>query len=297
MKKLFCVSAAKYSSAYDFEVYHPASLDKPSDHSVMFINEKNCDRIIDVANVRNCIIFHPMTLEIPDAVRRNNLTIPSKNPRTAYCLFFRENHISNAPQKEKMQYVDGTMIAETAVIGKKTVIMPFSYISGEAVIGDNVYIGAGTKIVGKVQIGNNVVIRENTVIGADGLSTDRDENGRAATMPQFGGVRIEDDVQIGALTVIARGAIDDTVIGRGCKIDNSCFISHNVQLGEDTFVVGETIMFGGSKTGKQSFISGNSTIRNKASIGDYATVGMGSVVTKNVEDHSVVLGNPAHTKG
>ncbi len=297
MKKLFCVSAAKYSSAYCFEVYHPASLDKPSDHSVMFINEKNSDRIKDITDVKNCIIFHPTTLEIPDAVRRNNLTIPSKDPRTAYCLFFRENHISNAPQKEKMQYVDGAMIAETAVIGKKTVIMPFSYISGEAVIGDNVYIGAGTKIVGKVQVGNNVVIRENTVIGADGLSTDRDENGRAATMPQFGGVRIEDDVQIGALTVIARGAIDDTVIGRGCKIDNSCFISHNVQLGEDTFVVGETIMFGGSKTGKQSFISGNSTIRNKASIGDYATVGMGSVVTKNVEDHSVVLGNPAHTKG
>lgn len=297
MNQLFCVSAAELSPLHDFEVYHPASLDKPSDHSVMFINEKNIGRIEDIAGVRNCIIFHPTTLVVPDAVRLNNLMIPCEDPRTAYCLFFREHRITNAPRKENMRCVDGAWIAETASVGENSVIMPLAYVGGEVTIGDNVYIGAGTKIVGKVQIGNNVVIRENTVIGADGLSTDRDEDGKAATMPQFGGVRIEDDVQIGALTVIARGAIDDTVIGRGCKIDNSCFISHNVQLGEDTFVVGETIMFGGSKTGKQSFISGNSTIRNKVSIGDYATVGMGAVVTKNVEDHAVVFGNPAHAKG
>ncbi|MBQ3355861.1 MAG: hypothetical protein IJG45_01930 [Oscillospiraceae bacterium] len=297
MNKLFCVSAAAYAPSYDFEVYHPASLDCPSDHSVMFINEKNVGRIDRISEVKNCIIFHPDTLELPESVKKTNLMIPSKDPRTAYCLFFRENHISNAPQKEKMQCIDGAWIAETAVIGENAVILPLAYIGGEVTLGNNVYIGAGAKLVGKVRVGNNVVIRENSVIGADGLSTDRDEEGKAATMPQFGGVRIGDDVQIGALTVIARGAIDDTVIGRGCKIDNSCFISHNVQLGEDTFVVGETIMFGGSKTGRQSFISGNSTIRNKASIGDYATVGMGAVVTKNVEDHAVVFGNPAHAKG
>ena len=71
--------------------------------------------------------------------------------------------------------------------------------------------------MGEIHIGNNVEIRENSVIGADGLSTDRDEEGRALTMPQFGGVIIEDDVKIGALTVIARGAIDYTILKRGTK--------------------------------------------------------------------------------
>ena len=150
-----------------------------------------------------------------------------------------------------------------------------------------------SKLVGEVHIGNNVVIRENSVIGADGLSTDRDENGRALTMPQFGGVIIEDDVQIGALTVIGRGAIDNTILKRGSKIDNSTFISHNVTVGEDTFVVGESIMFGSSSTGKQVLISGNSTIRDGRHIGDKAVIGMGSVVVKNVEDGAVVKGNPA----
>lgn len=296
MKKLFCVSSAKYSSEYSFEVYRPASLDHPGDHAVMFINEKNVGRINEIVGVKDCIIFHPATLEIPQSIKQNNLTIPSADPRTAYCLFFRENRITYLPKKEKMQCVDGAMIAQTAVIGENSTIMPLAYIGGEVTIGDNSYIGAGAKIVGKVRIGSNVVIRENAVIGADGLSTDRDPEGHAATMPQFGGVRIEDDVQIGALTVIARGAIDDTVISRGSKIDNSSFISHNVFVGEDTFVVGETIMFGGSSTGKQAFISGNSTVRNKVAIGDRATVGMGAVVTKNVENGTVVFGNPAHTK-
>ena len=112
-------------------------------------------------------------------------------------------------------------------------------------------------------------------------------------MPQFGGVIIEDDVQIGALTVIGRGAIDNTILKHGSKIDNSTFVSHNVIVGEDTFVVGESIMFGSSSTGKQVLISGNSTIRDGRHIGDKAVIGMGSVVTKNVETGAVVKGNPA----
>ena len=72
-----------------------------------------------------------------------------------------------------------------------------------------VSIGAGSTILLGITIGKNAVI------GADGLSTDRGDNGHALTMPQFGGVVIEDDVQIGALTVIARGAIDNTIIRRG----------------------------------------------------------------------------------
>ena len=104
---------------------------------------------------------------------------------------------------------------------------------------------------------------------------------------------IEDNVQIGALTVIGKGAIDDTVIRAGSRIDNSCFISHNVQIGEDTLVVGETIMFGSSSTGEQTFISGNSTVRDGVAIGKRAMIGMGSVVTKSVPDDGIVKGNPA----
>jgi len=121
----------------------------------------------------------------------------------------------------------------------------------------------------------------------------RKPDGSPATIPQFGGVVIEDNVQIGANTVIARGAIDDTVIHHGSKIDNLCFVSHNVQIGANTFIVGETIMFGSSSTGEQVYISGNSTIREGIHVGDRALVGMGSVVVKPVPDDAIVKGNPA----
>ena len=296
MKKLFCVNAVKYDSSRLFKVYWPASLDKPKDNAVMFVNKKNIHRLDRLNMVKECIVFYPEGAEIPKEVRKRNVLIESADPRTSYCLFFRENNIRYLPDKERCREDRGALIAENAKIGKGTIIMPFAYIGGEAVIGEDSYIGSGSRLVGRIQVGDNVIIRENTVIGADGLSTDRDQEGKAATMPQFGGVIIEDDVQIGANCVIARGAIDDTTIRRGSKIDNSTFISHNVEIGEDTFIVGETIMFGGSSAGNKVFISGNSTIRNKTSIGDGATVGMGSVVVKNVEPGTVVLGNPARAK-
>ncbi len=293
MKEYFRVNVGKYVPGKDFDVVRPASLNNPKDNAVMFIGEKYMDQVEKLRECTACLVFWPESVEIPDDIWTRHCVIKCENPRKGYCLFYRENNITNYPIKEKYKLIDGAFIAETAIIGEDCTIMPGVYIGGQVVIGNHCYVGAGAKLVGEIHIGNNVIIRENSVIGADGLSTNRDETGKAITMPQFGGVTIEDDVQIGALTVIGRGAIDNTILRRGSKVDNSTFISHNVVLGEDTFVVGETIMFGSSSTGERAFISGNATIRDGRHVGADAKVGMGAVVVKNVEDGSVVKGNPA----
>ena len=293
MKEYFRVNVSKYVPGKDFEVVRPASLNNPKDNAVMFISAGYMDHIDAFKKCKACLIFWPAEEPVPDDIAAIHAVCVVMNTRNGYCGFFRDNSITYYPPIEKYEVVNGAYIAETAIVGRNCCILPGAYIGGEVEMGDNCYIGLGTKIVGEVHIGNNVVIRENSVIGADGLSTDRDAEGRALTMPQFGGVVIEDDVQIGALTVIGRGAIDNTILKRGSKVDNSTFISHNVVLGEDTFVVGESIMFGSSSTGKQVLISGNSTIRDGRHIGDKAVVGMGSAVVKNVEDGAVVKGNPA----
>ena len=113
------------------------------------------------------------------------------------------------------------------------------------------------------------------------------------TIPQFGGVSIENNVQIGANTVICKGAIDDTIIGNGSRIDNCSFISHNVKMGRDTIVVGEVLMMGSSSTGERAYLSGNVVVRDGVSIGKDALVGMGAVVTRDVPDGVTVKGNPA----
>lgn len=293
MKEYFHVSASEYVEGKNFDVVRPASLNHPKDNAVMFIMSKYSEYIESFRRCRNCLIFWPDSMDVPPELKERHAIVLCESSRAGYCSFFRDHHITYYPMIEEYNCINGAFIAASARIGDGCRILPGAYIGGEVEIGENCYIGAGAKLVGEIHIGNNVVIRENAVIGADGLSTDRDQYGRALTMPQFGGVVIEDNVQIGALTVIARGAIDNTIIKRGSKIDNSSFISHNVIVGEDTFIVGETIMFGGSSTGSQVLISGNSAIRNGKSIGDKAIVGMGSVVVRDVQDGTVVKGNPA----
>ena len=292
-KEYFKVNVNKYVSDKDFYVVRPASLNNPKDNAVMFISKGYLDNINAFLNCWNCLVFWPESYDVPKAIQDRHAVVKCLNPRNGYCGFFRSNDITYYPPIEDYDVVNGAYICRKAKIGINCRILPGAYIGGGVIMGDNCYIGTGTRLVGDIYIGNNVIIRENSVIGADGLSTDRDENGKALTMPQFGGVIIEDDVQIGALTVIGRGAIDNTILKRGSKIDNSTFISHNVVLGEDTFVVGETIMFGSSSTGKQVLISGNSTIRDGRHVGDKAVIGMGSVVVKDIEDGTVVKGNPA----
>lgn len=293
MKKYFKVCVDAYVADKKFNVYRPASLNFPKDEAVMFVTEGFLDKADALLHNKKCLVFWPKGIDCPQYVLDEHAVVKCENPHMEYCRFYQQNHITYLPQKEKYEFVDGAYIANTAEIGENVTIFPGAYIGGQTKMGNNVFIGSGVKLVGDVTIGNNVVIRENSVIGADGLSTDRDERGYAVTMPQFGGVILEDDVQIGANTTIGRGAIDNTVIGKRCKIDNNCFISHNVQMGADTFVVGETIMFGSSSTGERVYISGNSTIRNGIHLGTDSMIGMGSVVVKNVAEGQVVKGNPA----
>lgn len=293
MEKYFDVPLSEYKEGSKISVYRPASLNNPKDNAVMFVTEGYVQYADRLLNCKNCLVFWPKNIEIPYEIISLHVVCKVENPHNEFGRFFVQHGITNLPKPQEYDIVNGTIIEKGAKIGINSTIFPGCYIGCEVTMGDNVYLGPGTKLLGRITIGNNVVIRDNSVIGADGLTTDRDENGKALTIPQFGGVVIEDNVQIGALTVIGRGAIDNTIIKRGSKIDNSAFISHNVILGEDTFVVGETIMFGSSTTGDQAYISGNATIREGKHIGSKAKVGMGAVVTKNVADGVIVKGNPA----
>lgn len=292
-KTYFHVNVGKYFPELDFEVVRSASLNNPKDNAVMFVTEKYIDKANVFYSVNHCLIYWPDTIDVPEGVAEKHAVYKCENPHLNYCKFFAENNITYYPPIEEYDVINGAYVAKTAKIGQNFKIFPGAYIGGEVEIGDNVYIGSGVKLVGEIYIGNNVVIRENAVLGADGFTSDRDEKGKAVTMPQFGCIILEDDVQVGANTVICRGAIDDTTIHRGSKISNGCQISHNVQLGADTFIVGESYMCGSSSTGEQVFISGNSTIRNGIHIGDHSIVGMGSVVVKPVADGAIIKGNPA----
>ena len=244
MKKGYYFDIEIQNNNRSFHVYRAASLNYPKNNSVMFIKETLINFWENFLSVENCIIFWPEICDIPSELRHIHKIIPCNNPRLEYCRFFHNHGIRYLPQPVSFKTKDGAIICDGAKIGKNVLVMPGAYIGAEVEIGDNSYIGAGAKLVGSVVCHKNVIIRENVVLGADGRTTDRDENGAIITMPQFGGIIIEDDVEIGAATVIERGAIDNTVISKGSKIDCYCLIGHNTFVGKDCVVVAGTVMLG-----------------------------------------------------
>lgn len=292
-KKFFCIDASKYDSTKNFQVVRPASLSNPKDNAVLFVTEGFLKYWESVLKVKECIVIWPENHPVPEELAQKHAVILSKEPRFGFAQFFYENNITYNTKPKDYKIINGAFICEGAQIGENTIVFPGAYVDSQVKIGKNCYIASGVRIVGSVQIGDNCIIRENSVIGSDGLTTRRNENGKIITIPQFGGVIIEENVQIGANSVICKGAIDNTIIGSGSRIDNCSFISHNVKLGNDTIVVGEVLMMGSSSTGDRAYLSGNVVVRDGVFIGEDAFVGMGAVVTKDVSAGVVVKGNPA----
>ena len=143
------------------------------------------------------------------------------------------------------------------------------------------------------EIGNDCLIHAGTVIGTDGLGCMREADGTLVKFPHLGGVRIGNNVEIGANCQIAKGVLSDTFIGDGCKINGLCFIAHNCILEENVWITGDTMLCGTVHVGKDATVFSNVIVRDQRHIGAGATIGMGAVVTKHVPDGETWLGNPA----
>lgn len=184
-------------------------------------------------------------------------------------------------------------VASSASIGAGTVIGPRS------TIGERVRIGAGCVIGADVQVGDDcrlhprvtleqgtelgarVSLQSGVVIGSDGFGYARDGQGWTK-VPQVGRVRIGDDVEIGANTTVDRGAIDDTVIGAGAKLDNQIQVAHNVQIGEHTVIAGCVGISGSTRIGARCMIGGAVGIAGHLAICDDVIVTGMSLVSHSI---------------
>jgi UDP-3-O-[3-hydroxymyristoyl] glucosamine N-acyltransferase len=173
-------------------------------------------------------------------------------------------------------------------IGSKSIIGNHVIISSNISIGNNVIIGEGSRIHPNVTIGNDVVIGKNceifsnASIGTDGFGYAQDANKVWNKIPQIGSVIIYDNVDIGANTTIDRGAIDNTIICSGVKIDNQVQVGHNCYIDENTIIAGCVGIAGSTRIGKNCKIGGAAMILGHLEINDNITISPGTMITKSL---------------
>ena len=183
------------------------------------------------------------------------------------------------------------IIDPDAKLGTPVSIGP-NVIVGKATIGDGCRIGAFTVIKDNVTIGNRVTVRENCLIGGAGFGFVRDASGRLARVPHVGQVVIEDDVELFPYVNVDRGTILETRIKRGTKIDHYAHIGHNSVIGEDCVITAGVVFCGKSRLGDRSWAGVGSILKQGVVVGCDVTLGLGTVVLKNVEDGATVVGVP-----
>ncbi|MBS0309004.1 MAG: UDP-3-O-(3-hydroxymyristoyl)glucosamine N-acyltransferase [Proteobacteria bacterium] len=217
-------------------------------------------------------------------------------------LFAEQTALPATPGIHPTACVDpAASIAATAVIGPQVVIEAGAMIADRAridagsFIGRDARIGADTHFYAHVvchadcEIGARGIVHSGTVIGADGFGFAND-NGVWVKIPQTGRVVIGDDVEIGANTTIDRGAMTDTVIGNGVKLDNQIQIAHNCQIGDHTLISGCTGIAGSAIIGKHCTIGGAAMIHGHISIVDHAVISAGTLVSRSISEPGFYTG-------
>lgn len=178
-------------------------------------------------------------------------------------------------------------------IGENVVIGPGSNIASNVSIGADTWLYPSVSIYTDCKLGERCIVHAGAVIGSDGFGFAPDKAGAKQgerlweKIPQVGGVRIGDDVEIGANTTIDRGALTDTIIASGVKLDNLVHIAHNCELGEDTAIAALAGLAGSAKIGRRVMIGGQTGIIGHIEITDDVIVSGRSFISKSVNQKDV----------
>lgn len=269
---------------------------RPLSHTVMFVSKKVESLLVNLSNVIGCLVFIESNVTIPDNVDQSqNCFIRTDNPQREYACFANEiadeRERRNRARTVKLTPL-GYYIGENVTIGDGSFIEPGVVIGHDVIIGRNARIMAGA-VIKHAEIGDNFYAGENVVIGTEGFNFAVDSDGHAFRMKALGQIRIGDNVEIGAQSVVACALAGCTEIGSYTKIDTYSQVSHDCTVGSNCEICGGVMLGGFVKIGERVFVGANVATKNRISIGDDAFIALGSTVLKNVEKGEQVFGNPA----
>ena len=176
----------------------------------------------------------------------------------------------------------GAVIAAGARVGAGAVVGARAYVGRDARIGARTFLHPGACVLDGVVLGDRCIVHAGAVLGADGFGF-APEDGAWLKIEQVGGVRVGDDVEIGANSTIDRGALEDTRLGDGVKIDNLVHVAHNVEIGDHTAIAGCVGIAGSARIGRHCAIGGGAGILGHLRIADHVTIHAMTLVTRSID--------------
>lgn len=272
-------------------ITHPAPIrEAQNELAITFCSTVGDNALELIRSTKAGVVLCRDELSLDEVVDNEKTIIVVKNPRLSFLRLVKAVFAEPSPRG----------IHPTAVIDPEAKIHPDVYIGpytyiGKCEIGEATIIYGHVHIYSKTRIGRNVIIHAGSVIGADGFGYERNEAGELEKFPHIGGVVIEDNVEIGSNTCIDRGTLGDTIIREGAKIDNLVHIAHNVVVGRYAVIVAQAMVGGSTRIGDYAWVAPCACLREKISVSDGATVGLGAVVVKDVSDGATVMGFPARS--
>lgn len=189
-------------------------------------------------------------------------------------------------------------IGACAVVGAKCFVGARTQLHPNVTLVDNVQVGedcifhSGVSVNSGAEIGNRVVLQSGVKVGDEGFGFVFDEKGSWERTPHVGDIIIEDDVEIGTNSIVARGTMGETRIGRGSKIDALVLLAHNSKLGENVLIAGLTALAGSVTLENRVIVMGQAGIAGHLTIGEGAFVGGRSGVIEDVQPGTRVWGSP-----
>ncbi len=188
------------------------------------------------------------------------------------------------------QVSPGAVIGRNVVLGDRVQVGPNAVVGDDVLIGDDTRLMPQSTIYAAVRIGARCIVHTGAVLGADGFGFARDRDGRHFKVPQLGSVVIGDDVEIGACTTIDRGAIGDTVIGNGVKLDNQIMVAHNVRIGDHTVIAAQVGISGSTTIGARCIVGGKAGFAGHIEVADDVVIGGGTSVTGSIRSPGIYGG-------
>jgi UDP-3-O-[3-hydroxymyristoyl] glucosamine N-acyltransferase len=201
--------------------------------------------------------------------------------------------VSNSAQVASTAHIGpNCVVGETVIIGDRAVIEANCTVGDQSTLGQSTHLFPNVSVYSQCRLGEHVRIHSGSVIGSDGYGYVFDED-HHRKIPQIGGVVIGDNVEIGANCTVDRGALSDTLIGEGTKIDNLVQIAHNVVIGEHCIIVAQTGVGGSAQVGEHSILAGHVGVAGHIKIGPKSVIAAKSGVFNNLEGGKQYMGHPA----